>query len=125
MALEITATHTRELPLPSTFSLLARNLRLLNLDQLDDWPGLTKDTFAFKDDVRAKSKVRLQSAEWLLFRLFELWDPQVTKAVCLNFKRGTTITRTVLLVNDCFILSYKFSSQDCYLYRFVISRSQI
>ena len=75
-------SQTRTLAVtPTTFDLLSRNIRFLNLDLLIDWPGLNQDTFAFKDDIRAKSKARFKCAEWLLFRLFELWDPQVTKAV--------------------------------------------
>ena len=71
---------------PSVFNLLTRNLRLLNLDLLEDWPGLTEAVFTSREEMRVKSKIRLKRAEWLLFRLFELWDPHITKIVCFTHR---------------------------------------
>ncbi|KAI9655864.1 MAG: hypothetical protein M1829_000466 [Trizodia sp. TS-e1964] len=56
-------------------SLFLTNLRLLNLDQLDDWPDITPQTFAPKDSQRTKIKC----VEWALYRLFELWDTEETR----------------------------------------------
>lgn len=74
---------------PSTASLWLRSCRLLDLDRLPDWPKVTERTFAATEDARVKSKTRLRTAEWLLYRLYELWDPAETEMVgaCL-FKKG-------------------------------------
>ncbi|KAL8753530.1 MAG: hypothetical protein Q9199_004983 [Rusavskia elegans] len=59
----------------SAISTFITHLRLLNLDQLEDWPGLTEDLFAPKH-VRENQKQRVRCAEWALYRLFESWNPK-------------------------------------------------
>ncbi|KFZ03790.1 hypothetical protein V502_10655, partial [Pseudogymnoascus sp. VKM F-4520 (FW-2644)] len=60
---------------PSHISLFLTNLRLLDLDKREDWPGITPITFTTKDSQQ-NIKKRIQCVEWALFRLFELWDPE-------------------------------------------------
>lgn len=60
--------------------LFVTNLRLLNLDLLEDWPAITTKTFSTKD-VQQNQKQRIRCTEWALFRLFELWNPQETRDV--------------------------------------------
>lgn len=63
-------------PLPaSDVRLFVTNLRLLDLDLRDDWPDITTQTFSARN---ADQKQRISSAEWALFRLFEIWDPTET-----------------------------------------------
>ncbi|KAJ6790210.1 hypothetical protein PWT90_09451 [Aphanocladium album] len=61
-------------PGPSIPTLLT-NLRLLDLDLLEDWPGITTATFA---GTTQNHKRRVQAVEWALYRLFEIWDPEET-----------------------------------------------
>lgn len=69
---------------PSDAALFLRNLRLLDLDRLPDWPGATVDTFRVGKDVLVAQKDRVRAAEWVLYRLFEIWDPKETKNVCIE-----------------------------------------
>ncbi|KAL6711006.1 hypothetical protein ACN47E_006881 [Coniothyrium glycines] len=63
-------------PLPaSDVRLFVTNLRLLDFDLRDDWPGITVHTFSGKN---ADQKQRISGSEWALFRLFELWDADET-----------------------------------------------
>jgi hypothetical protein len=54
------------------------NLRLLDLDLKDDWPGISVQTFSAKN---ADQRQRIGGTEWALFRLFEIWDPNETAQV--------------------------------------------
>lgn len=65
---------------PSHISLFLMNLRLLDLDKREDWPGITPITFTTKDSQQ-NIKKRIQCVEWALFRLFELWDPEEAREV--------------------------------------------
>ncbi|KAF2188614.1 hypothetical protein K469DRAFT_660335 [Zopfia rhizophila CBS 207.26] len=60
---------------PSDVKLFVTNLRLLDLDLRDDWPGITVQTFSSKN---ADQKQRIGGVEWALFRLFEIWNPEET-----------------------------------------------
>ncbi|KAI4269728.1 MAG: hypothetical protein LQ337_007110 [Flavoplaca oasis] len=62
----------------SAISTFITHLRLLNLDQLDDWPTITEELFASKH-ARESQKQRVRCVEWALYRLFELWNPKDTK----------------------------------------------
>ncbi|KAF1913282.1 HAUS augmin-like complex subunit 6 N-terminus-domain-containing protein [Ampelomyces quisqualis] len=74
-------TNSKSLPqsldaLPaSDVKLFVTNLRLLDLDLRTDWPGITVQTFSGKN---ADQRQRISGAEWALFRLFEIWDPNET-----------------------------------------------
>jgi hypothetical protein len=65
---------------PSYISLFLRNLRLLDLDRCEDWPGITDLTFSTKD-TQQNQKKRIQCVEWALYRLFSLWDPEGSRNV--------------------------------------------
>jgi hypothetical protein len=62
----------------SHVSLFLTNLRLLDLDLDEDWPGITHATFSSKDAVGGQKK-RIQCVEWALYQLFVLWDPLETQ----------------------------------------------
>ena len=54
------------------------NLRLLNLDLLEDWPEITSGIFAAKT-ARENQKQRIRCVEWAFYRLFEKWNPKETR----------------------------------------------
>ena len=54
------------------------NLRLLNLDQREDWPGISVQTLSTKDALQ-NQKQRIRCVEWALYRLFEIWDIDETR----------------------------------------------
>ena len=58
---------------PSNISLFLTNLRLLELDQHADSPGIDVLTFSAKDAAQGQKK-RIQCVEWALYHLFTLWD---------------------------------------------------
>lgn len=67
---------------PRDSVLLLNNLRCLDLDLLPDWPLITAHTFSTKrKGVALTQKDCLRAAEWVLYRLFELWDPVETRNV--------------------------------------------
>lgn len=68
---------------PSHISLFLTNLRLLDLDQRDDWPDITALTFSTKDSQQNQRK-RIQCVEWALYHLFEIWDLEETQNVRYN-----------------------------------------
>ena len=57
-----------------------RNLRLLNLDEEFDWPSISFDTFAANDSIQ-NQKRRISNAEWVLYKLFEIYCPKETTKV--------------------------------------------
>jgi hypothetical protein len=65
---------------PSNISLFVSNLKLLNLDQRQDWPDITVRTFDTKDALQNQKK-RVACVEWSLYRLFEIWDRETTRDV--------------------------------------------
>ena len=71
----------------SANAIFVRSLRLLDLDQRDDWPGLTVETLSTKN-AQQNQKHRIQCVEWALYRLFEIWDPEGTKDVGLEAQNG-------------------------------------
>ena len=79
-----TKINTKAQPPPSIVSdvkLFVTNLRLLDFDLRNDWPGITVQTFSAKN---ADQRQRISGTEWALFRLFEIWDPNETAQVCLD-----------------------------------------
>jgi hypothetical protein len=67
-------------PIPAPdIRLFVTNLRFLNLDLRQDWPGITVQTFSAKN---ADQRQRIGGTEWALFRLCEIWDPNETAQVC-------------------------------------------
>ncbi|KAA8622302.1 HAUS6 N domain containing protein [Pyrenophora tritici-repentis] len=59
----------------SDIKIFVTNLRLLDFDLRQDWPGITVQTFSGKN---ADQRQRIGGTEWALFRLFEIWDPNET-----------------------------------------------
>ncbi|KFA77441.1 hypothetical protein S40288_03117 [Stachybotrys chartarum IBT 40288] len=65
---------------PSSLSVFLTSLKLLDLDLLPDWPGISHQTFVTTAAGAALGhKKRVQCVEWALFQLFALWDPDETK----------------------------------------------
>lgn len=69
---------------PSALSIFLTNMRLLDLDQLPDFPGICAETFAAAGTSAQGQKRRVQCVKWVLFRLFAMWDPEETKKVRNN-----------------------------------------
>ena len=65
---------------PSNITTFVRCLRLLDLDQLPDWPGITDNVFTSKT-VQQNLQARIKAVEWSLYRLFEIYDPKETQTV--------------------------------------------
>ena len=72
--------HTSPNPSLSSMRLLIRNLRLLGLDEEIDYPNIELDTFDVKNPVD-NQKQRIQTAEWLFYKLFTIWDRKNTQEV--------------------------------------------
>lgn len=64
----------------SHITTFVRCLHLLNLDLLEDWPGVTEHLFTAKV-AQQNLQQRVKATEWSLYRLFELFDPAETKDV--------------------------------------------
>lgn len=60
---------------PASLSLFLTNIKLLDLDQLPDWPGISAETFAASGNALQDQKRRVQCVEWALYQLFVIWDP--------------------------------------------------
>ncbi|KAL7893141.1 HAUS augmin-like complex subunit 6 N-terminus domain-containing protein [Trichoderma sp. SZMC 28014] len=60
---------------PASLSLFLTNIKLLNLDQLPDWPAIAAETFAASGTTLQDQKRRVQCVEWALYQLFVIWDP--------------------------------------------------
>jgi len=48
----------------------------MDLDQTHDWPGLNQKTFRSANHTH-----RVRIAEWIMFQLFDKWDPEEAKFV--------------------------------------------
>jgi HAUS augmin-like complex subunit 6 N-terminus len=101
---------------PSLSELFLTNLRLLDFDKRPDWPNITPKTYTTKDGQNQNQKQRIKCTEWVLYRLFELWDPEETRDVRLQ-KSSTcpaanssipsrNSTRSSRLLNHCSRLTY-------------------
>ncbi|KAJ5923960.1 hypothetical protein N7466_008147 [Penicillium verhagenii] len=58
---------------PSHLTVFIRNLKLLNLDQRDDWPEITLRSLSSSS---ANQRQRTRLVEWALYYLFTIWDPE-------------------------------------------------
>ncbi|KAF3393797.1 hypothetical protein F1880_004770 [Penicillium rolfsii] len=58
---------------PSHLAIFIRNLKLLHLDQRDDWPGITIRALS-QSSQNQRQRIRL--IEWSLYYLFTIWDPE-------------------------------------------------
>ncbi|SZF03514.1 unnamed protein product [Blumeria hordei] len=59
----------------SNVAIFLTNLRLLNIDQRNDWPDISLLTFSTKD-AHQNQKKRVRCVEWALYQLFTIWDPE-------------------------------------------------
>lgn len=64
--------------LSSSPRVLLQNLHLLDLDEEIDFPAKSLDTFSFKEEL-GNQKHRLYCAEWILYKLFEIWNREPEK----------------------------------------------
>jgi len=80
MADRTSATVRAQWPGRTPMATFVKCLHLLNLDLLDDWPGLTEETFSAKSS-RHNLQQRVKGVEWCLYRLFEIYDPDETRNV--------------------------------------------
>jgi len=101
-------TATLSLNGPSNVQLFLTNLKLLDLDLRDDWPGMGVITFSTKDSQQNQKK-RVQAVEWALFQLFTLWDPEETQNVRIH-----TLAFTINLIFES--RSFNLSSHLSSLY---------
>ncbi|KAM0263000.1 hypothetical protein ACHAQJ_001378 [Trichoderma viride] len=60
---------------PASLSLFLTNIKLLDLDQLPDWPDISAETFAASGTTLQDQRRRVQCVEWALYQLFVIWDP--------------------------------------------------
>ncbi|KAL3486375.1 HAUS augmin-like complex subunit 6 N-terminus-domain-containing protein [Aspergillus germanicus] len=67
---------TSNWPPQSSHTVLIRNLQLLELDQLEDWPGVTPRTFSPSSQ---NQRQRIKAVEWILYRLVAFWDPETAR----------------------------------------------
>lgn len=65
-------------PSPSHVAVFIRNLKLLQLDQLDDWPDISTRALS---SSQQNQRLRIKCVEWALYRLFAIWDPEGTQNV--------------------------------------------
>lgn len=61
-------------------SSFVRCLHLLDLDLLEDWPGITVQTLSARSAAQNLQQ-RVKAVEWSLFRLFELYDSPLARDV--------------------------------------------
>ncbi|CEJ53837.1 hypothetical protein PMG11_00177 [Penicillium brasilianum] len=59
---------------PSHLAIFIRNLKLLQIDQRDDWPGINLRALS-PSSQNQRQRTRL--VEWSLYYLFTIWDPEV------------------------------------------------
>ncbi|KAJ5123951.1 uncharacterized protein N7515_007776 [Penicillium bovifimosum] len=58
---------------PSHLEVFIRNLKLLHLDQREDWPGISLRTLSAASQ---NQRQRTRLIEWALYRLYAIWDPE-------------------------------------------------
>lgn len=58
---------------PSHLDAFIRNLKLLHLDQREDWPGLSLRTLSA---TAQNQRQRIRLIEWALYHLYAIWDPE-------------------------------------------------
>ncbi|CAG8896875.1 unnamed protein product [Penicillium egyptiacum] len=59
-------------PGPSHLDVFVRNLKLLHLDQRDDWPGISLRNL---NPTLQNQRHRIRLIEWALYHLCTIWDP--------------------------------------------------
>ncbi|KAJ5972956.1 uncharacterized protein N7479_002874 [Penicillium vulpinum] len=60
-------------PGPSHLDVFIRNLKLLHLDQREDWPGISLRTLT---STSQNQRQRIRLIEWALYNLYTIWDSE-------------------------------------------------
>ncbi|KAJ5392812.1 hypothetical protein N7465_011786 [Penicillium sp. CMV-2018d] len=63
-------------PGPSHLDVFIRNLKLLHLDQREDWPGISLRALT---PTSQNQRHRTRLIEWALYHLYAIWDPETTQ----------------------------------------------
>lgn len=63
----------------SHITVFIRNLKLLQLDQQDDWPNINLRSLSPSSQ---NQRQRVKAVEWALYHLFAIWDPEGAQDVC-------------------------------------------
>ncbi|CAG8071863.1 unnamed protein product [Penicillium salamii] len=58
---------------PSHLEIFCKNLKLLQLDQLEGWPGISLRALSPSSQ---NQRQRIRRVEWALYQLYVLWDPE-------------------------------------------------
>lgn len=66
---------------PSHLDVFINNLKLLHLDQLEDWPGISLRTLSSSPQ---NQRQRIRLVEWALYQLYVIWDPEGAQNVSLS-----------------------------------------
>lgn len=85
---------------PASLSLFLTNIKLLNLDQLPDWPGISAETFASSGTTLQDQKRRVQCVEWALYQLFVIWDPDEAANVRIPLHLLPTAKSIISIICD-------------------------
>ena len=85
---------------------LFTNLRLL-LDERDGWGEISAQTLATRD-AGPNQKLRIQSAEWILYHLFDIWNPE--EAADVRTLSAVISSFTDMLVDRNYDHSFPLSS---------------
>lgn len=72
-------------PARNNLSSFVHCLHLLDLDLLEDWPGITVQTLSTRGSAQ-NLQYRVKAVEWSLFRLCELYDVLTTRDVGSHLK---------------------------------------
>lgn len=64
---------------PSHLSIFIRNLKLVHLDEREDWPDINLRTFS--NSTQQNQRQRIKCVEWALYYLFTIWDPETANNV--------------------------------------------
>ncbi|KGO49093.1 hypothetical protein PEXP_011420 [Penicillium expansum] len=61
---------------PSHLDVFIRNLKLLDLDQREDWPGISLRALTLTSQ---NQRHRIRLIEWALYHLYTVWDPETAQ----------------------------------------------
>ena len=81
---------------PSHVVVFIRNLKLLQLDQREDWPAINARTLSPSPQ---NHRQRVKAVEWALYQLLAIWDPAGTQLVSgsayslTRFHQSLTLSR--------------------------------
>ncbi|KAJ5407815.1 hypothetical protein N7509_001698 [Penicillium cosmopolitanum] len=79
---------------PPPLTVFIRNLKLLQLDQRDDWPDITLRALS-PSSQNQRQRIRL--VEWALYYLFAIWDPEYAQNVREKFDELLAVFSTAVL----------------------------